>query len=50
MNTTKRWVAVRKTTGKVIRSFTTRESARAFKRNTRGNIGLFDAVRQVNIR
>lgn len=46
----KRWSVVRRTTGSVVRSFESREAARAYKRNARGNLGLFDNILQTAAR
>ena len=46
----KRWAVIRKTSGRVLRSFASREAARDFKRNTPGNVGLFDNTNQVAVR
>lgn len=41
-NTDRRWAVVRRSTGTKLRSFASREAARDYKRNTAGNIGIFD--------
>lgn len=49
--TMRRWSLVRTTTGKAIRSFTSRDEARMYKRqNTFRNVTIWDNVNQVAVR
>jgi hypothetical protein len=48
-NGTRRWVVLRKSTGRLMRSFATREGARMFKRTHRGTT-MYDTVRAVAAR
>lgn len=45
----RRWAAMRKSTGRLVRSFNTREGARTFKRTHRG-IQIFDTINAVAVR
>lgn len=49
--TMRRWSLVRSTTGKVIRSFGSRDEARTYKRNsTYRNVMIWDNTNQVAVR
>ena len=45
----KRWSVIRKSTGKLLRSFDTRSAARSYKQANR-NTGIFDNVRLTAVR
>lgn len=47
---TKRWSVIRATSGKLVRSFASREAAREYKRYTNGNFKLFDNVNGMIVR
>jgi hypothetical protein len=49
-NTNKRWSVFRRSTGRVVRSFDSREAARIYKRDNAGKLGLFDNERNVVVR
>lgn len=48
-STSRRWAAVRRSTGRVVRSFASREAARSFKRNN-NSVRLFDTFNQEYVR
>lgn len=50
MMNNKRWAVMRKATGKVVRSFVSREAARGFKRVASGNVVIYDTVNSKVVR
>lgn len=50
ITTSKRWSVIRKSTGKLVRSFASREAAREYKRGSNGNFMLYDNVNGVAVR
>lgn len=50
VNTSKRWAAVRKSTGTLVRAFNTREAARSYKASNNYRFRIFDTHNGVFVR
>lgn len=50
INTNKRWAAIRKSTGKYVRSFKTRDAARSYKAANNYRYAILDQARGMIVR